>query len=52
MQSDETLSLLRLSYIVIPCVGTIIAILVMRNYDLDEARATEIRTQLDARKNA
>ena len=49
VQSDETLNLLRLSYIVIPCIGTSIAIFVMRNYDLDEQKANEIRAQLDAR---
>ncbi|MDG1292580.1 MAG: MFS transporter, partial [Pseudomonadales bacterium] len=52
VQSEETLELLRLAYIVIPCVGTLIAIFVMRNYDLDEARAHEIREQLNARKSA
>jgi GPH family glycoside/pentoside/hexuronide:cation symporter len=50
VQSEETLQLLRLVYIAIPSIGTIIAILVMRNYDLDEQRANEIRTQLEARK--
>jgi GPH family glycoside/pentoside/hexuronide:cation symporter len=49
VQSEETLTLLRLSYIVIPCIGTSIAIFVMRNYDLDEQKANEIRAQLDAR---
>ena len=49
LQSDETLTLLRLSYITIPCVGTLIAIFAMRNYDLDEERSQEIRTQLEAR---
>ena len=49
LQSESTLVLLRLSYIVIPCIGTIIAILVMRNYDLDESKANEIRFKLDAR---
>ena len=49
LQSEDTLLLLRLSYIIIPSVGTFIAILVMRNYDLDEQRANEIRAQLDAR---
>ena len=49
LQSESTLVLLRLSYIVIPCIGTIIAILVMRNYDLDESKANEIRIKLDAR---
>lgn len=50
VQSKETLELLRMVYIAVPSVGTIIAILVMRNYDLDERRANEIRVQLDARK--
>ena len=49
-QSEETLTLLRLSYIIIPCVGTLIAIFAMRNYDLDEHKANEIRSQLEARK--
>lgn len=49
-QSESTLIMLRLSYIVVPCVGTLIAIFVMRNYDLDEARANDIRAQLDARQ--
>ena len=49
LQSNETLTLLRLSYIIIPCVGTLIAIFAMRNYDLDEERSQEIRTQLEAR---
>ena len=49
IQSEETLTMLRLSYILIPCTGTIIAILAMRNYDLDEEKAHDIRTQLEAR---
>ncbi|MDB4581470.1 MFS transporter, partial [Porticoccaceae bacterium] len=52
IQSDETLSMLRLSYVLIPCIGTSIAIFVMRNYDLDEQKANEIRAQLDARAAA
>ena len=50
VQSEETLLWLRLSYIIIPSVGTLIAILVMRTYDLDEQRANEIRAQLDVRR--
>jgi GPH family glycoside/pentoside/hexuronide:cation symporter len=50
VQSEETLLWLRLSYIIIPSVGTLIAILVMRTYDLDEQRANEIRAQLDMRR--
>ena len=49
MQSETTLVLLRLSYIIIPCIGTLIAIFIMRDYDLDEIRANEIRAQLDVR---
>ena len=52
VQSDETLAFLRLSYILIPCIGTSLAIFVMRNYDLDEQKANEIRAQLDARAAA
>jgi GPH family glycoside/pentoside/hexuronide:cation symporter len=52
VQSDETLQLLRLTYIIVPSIGTLVAILVMRNYNLDEQRANEIRVQLDARREA
>jgi Na+/melibiose symporter-like transporter len=41
--------MLRLSYIFIPCAGTLIAIFAMRNYDLDEEKSQQIRTQLEAR---
>lgn len=51
-QTDETLSLLRLAYIAIPITGTVLAIFVMRNYDLDEQRANDIREQLEARRSA
>jgi GPH family glycoside/pentoside/hexuronide:cation symporter len=50
VQTVDTLELLRLSYIAIPAIGTLIAILVMRNYDLDEQRANNIRAQLEARQ--
>jgi len=50
VQSDETLALLRLSYILIPTVGTSIAIYVMRDYDLDEQRANDIRAQLQEKQ--
>jgi GPH family glycoside/pentoside/hexuronide:cation symporter len=50
VQSEETLALLRLSFIAIPAVGTLIAIFIMRTYDLDERRANEIRGQLEARR--
>lgn len=51
-QSAETLTGLRLFYSGVPILGTTIALLVMRRYDLDEARANEIRAELDARKAA
>lgn len=34
-----------------PLVGTIVAMLIMRNYDVTEERANEIRAALEARKN-
>ena len=48
--SEATLDLMRLSYIIVPCIGTILAILIMRNYDLDETKANQIRSELEARK--
>ena len=47
IQTEETLILLRLSYIFIPIIGTLAAIIIMRNYELDEQKANEIRAQLD-----
>jgi GPH family glycoside/pentoside/hexuronide:cation symporter len=49
-QSVLTLELLKFSYSIIPIIGTSLAIYIMYNYDLDEKRSNEIRTQLDARK--
>ncbi len=51
-QTDGALTGLRLAYILTPTVGTIIAMLVMFGYDLDEARSEEIRLQLAERKQA
>lgn len=51
-QTNEALFLLRLSYIIVPSVGSMLAILVMLNYDLDETKANDIRAQLDARQAA
>ena len=48
--SAATLDLMRLSYIIVPCIGTILAILIMRNYDLDETKANQIRSELETRK--
>jgi len=49
VQSDSALAGLRAAFILVPVTGTLIGIWVMRNYDLDETRVREIRTELDAR---
>ena len=49
IQSDSTLAGLRAAFILVPVTGTIIGILVMRSYALDESSVNEIRAQLDAR---
>ncbi len=52
MQAEETLIGLRAFYSGLPILGTSIAILVMRNYDVTEERANEIRAELDRRAEA
>lgn len=52
VQTEETLNLLRLAFIGIPAIGTLIAIFIMRSYDLNEQRANEIRAQLESRRAA
>lgn len=51
-QPAEALTGLRLAYIAVPVVGTLIAIVVMLGYDLNEERSHEIRAQIEARKAA
>jgi glycoside/pentoside/hexuronide:cation symporter, GPH family len=41
---------LRLFYSGVPVVGTLLAMWIMRDYDLDEARATEVHAELERRK--
>ncbi|MDH5340631.1 MAG: MFS transporter, partial [Rubrivivax sp.] len=41
---------LRLFYSGVPIFGTLLAMWVMRNYDLDEARANEVHAELERRK--
>jgi len=50
VQPEGAIEGLRLFYSGLPILGTSIAILVMWNYDLDEAKANEIRAELDERK--
>lgn len=49
---EPNLAGLRLAYIVVPVVGTLIAIAVMWRYDLDEQRSHEIREQVMQRRGA
>lgn len=49
-QPDGAVTGLRLFYSGFPILGTLIAILVMRNYDVSEERANEIREELERRK--
>jgi len=51
VQSPETVSDLRFFYSVFPIIGTLVAIYIMKDYSIDEARANEIRTALNKRKN-
>jgi GPH family glycoside/pentoside/hexuronide:cation symporter len=41
---------LRIAYTLVPATGALLAIWVMRNYDLTEARANEIRAELERRR--
>ena len=49
-QPDGALTGLRIAYSTIPIIGTLIAIYVMSDYEINENRAEEIRTQLNERK--
>jgi glycoside/pentoside/hexuronide:cation symporter, GPH family len=50
VQPEGAITGLRFFFSGIPIIGTLIAIYIMRNYDVDEARANEIRAALDQRK--
>ena len=45
-QTPETLNGLLAAYVIVPMIGTIAAIWIMKDYDLDEKKANEIREQL------
>lgn len=51
-QTDETMFWLRIFFVGIPILGTVTAIWAMRDYDVDETRANEIRAQLNERHAA
>lgn len=48
--TPESITGLRLFFSGVPMFGTIIALLIMRNYDLTEERANEIRAAINAKK--
>ncbi|MEQ9461817.1 MAG: MFS transporter [Phycisphaeraceae bacterium] len=52
VQTPEALDGLRLAYIVVPVTGTLLAILIMLGYKLNEERSHEIREQIAAKKAA
>lgn len=51
-QTTQAMTGMRLAYIIVPIIGTSIAIFVMLGYDLNEDRSREIRSELDSRKAA
>jgi GPH family glycoside/pentoside/hexuronide:cation symporter len=50
VQPDGAVDGLRLFYSGVPIVGTLLAMWIMRSYDLDEQRATEVHAELERRK--
>ena len=50
VQTEAAVTGLRLFFSGIPIFGTLVAMLIMRNYDLTEQKAREIKTALDNRK--
>lgn len=52
IQPEGAITGLRIFYSGFPILGTLIAMYTMRNYSINEARANEIRMQLEERKNA
>ena len=51
VQTESAVTGLRLFFSGIPIFGTLVAMLIMRNYDLTEQKAKEIKIALDNRKN-
>jgi GPH family glycoside/pentoside/hexuronide:cation symporter len=51
-QSESTLTLMKYSYIVAPAAGALLVIYLIRNYDLGEDRAYEIKADLTRRRAA
>lgn len=51
-QTPEALAGLKLAYILIPMIGTALAMFVMRDYDLSEQKAEEIRVALESKRDS
>jgi GPH family glycoside/pentoside/hexuronide:cation symporter len=51
VQTDEAINGLRLAYTLIPITGTLLAIYVMRDYEIDEEEANRIRELLKAQQS-
>lgn len=49
-QTDETMFWLRIFFVGIPILGTLTAIWAMRDYDIDETKAREVRDLIEKRK--
>jgi GPH family glycoside/pentoside/hexuronide:cation symporter len=49
-QTDETMFWLRIFFVGIPILGTLTALWAMKDYDIDEVKALEVRDLLDKRK--
>jgi GPH family glycoside/pentoside/hexuronide:cation symporter len=50
IQTDETLAQLRVAFIGVPVIGTLIALWAMRDYELDEAAVENIKSQLTTQR--
>ncbi|WP_420319761.1 MFS transporter [Flagellimonas sp.] len=51
-QATESVNGLRMAFSIIPIVATLISLWIMKSYDIDEARANEIREELEKKKGA
>ncbi len=49
-QTDETMFWLRIFFVGIPILGTLTALWAMKDYDIDEVKALEVRSLLEKRK--
>jgi GPH family glycoside/pentoside/hexuronide:cation symporter len=50
VQPEGAVTGIRAAYTLVPMIGTVLAIAVMRGYDITEQRANEIRAELDRRR--